>query len=152
MTRKVSSGDASPLALLAQLGHNNPPSPIDSEAEARDHYLTAAQARARYGGVSDMWLWRRLRDDPDFPRPLVVGSRRIFKLSQLVAWERKLILAKAGRRLNPEPQPALGGSSGGGAIAGPPKPKALPRPRRATRDEEREEDRTRSCGSSGGGQ
>lgn len=30
---------------------------------AEERYLTAAQVRKRYGGVSDMWLWRRLNPD-----------------------------------------------------------------------------------------
>jgi hypothetical protein len=30
---------------------------------ACERYLTAAQVRERYGGVSDMWLWRRLNQD-----------------------------------------------------------------------------------------
>ena len=34
-----------------------PPAPVDERAEV---FLTAAQVRARYGDVSDMWLHRRL--------------------------------------------------------------------------------------------
>lgn len=38
----------------------------DAEADAltpaQNIYLTALQVRARYGQVSDMWLWRQLRD------------------------------------------------------------------------------------------
>jgi hypothetical protein len=34
-----------------------PPAPPESEI-----FLTAAHVRARYGGVSDMWLWRRVAE------------------------------------------------------------------------------------------
>jgi|RhiMetdeSRZDD1v2_1073273.scaffolds.fasta_scaffold841638_2 hypothetical protein len=36
-----------------------PPEPTDPSTET---FLTAAQVRARYGGVSDMWLHRRLAE------------------------------------------------------------------------------------------
>jgi len=61
-------------------------------------YLTAAQVRQRYGGVSDMALWRWLRDEKlGFPRPLRIQSRRFWRLTDLVAWE---------RAQNPESPPA----------------------------------------------
>jgi hypothetical protein len=51
-------------------------------------YLTAAQVRKRYGGVSDMALWRWLRDERlGFPQPLRIQSRRFWRLTDLVAWE-----------------------------------------------------------------
>lgn len=57
--------------------------------------LTAKQLRARYGGVSDMALWRWLRDDRlTFPQPLVINRRRYWKLSELMRWE----LARAAER------------------------------------------------------
>jgi predicted DNA-binding transcriptional regulator AlpA len=34
------------------------------------HYLTGPQVRQRYGGRSEMWLWRRDKFDPDFPKPI----------------------------------------------------------------------------------
>src|SRR4051794_37986572 len=37
-----------------------PPLPPPDPADER--YLCAAQVRQRYGGVSDMWLWRRLHE------------------------------------------------------------------------------------------
>lgn len=51
-------------------------------------YLTSAQVRQRYGGRSDMWLWRLLRDDPAFPQPMRVRSVRYWKLEALVEWEK----------------------------------------------------------------
>lgn len=53
-----------------------------------DKFLTATQTRARYGNVSDMWLWRRLHDGTGFPQPMVLGTRRYWRLSELVAWEK----------------------------------------------------------------
>jgi predicted DNA-binding transcriptional regulator AlpA len=50
-------------------------------------YLTATQLRARYGGVSDMWLWRRLEDDTHFPKPMRVKSKRYWRLADLLEWE-----------------------------------------------------------------
>lgn len=44
------------LAYEAAL-KGEPPPALDS---IEDCYLTASQVRKRYGGVSDMWLWRRL--------------------------------------------------------------------------------------------
>jgi predicted DNA-binding transcriptional regulator AlpA len=60
-----------------------------------DVMLTARQVRTRYGGVSDMALWRWLRDERlAFPQPIVINSRRYWKLSDLAQWE----LAQAGRK------------------------------------------------------
>jgi hypothetical protein len=60
-----------------------------------DVYLTSAQVKKRYGGASSMWLWRRLKNDPRFPRPLIVAKRRLWKLSALVTWERRQAAASA---------------------------------------------------------
>lgn len=61
---------------------------------ADDVYLTARQVRARFGDLSDMSLWRWINDpEMDFPRPLVVNTRRFWRLSDLVRWER----GRAGR-------------------------------------------------------
>jgi hypothetical protein len=35
-----------------------------------------------------MWIFRRLRDDSGFLRPIEISGRRFWKLSALVAWER----------------------------------------------------------------
>jgi predicted DNA-binding transcriptional regulator AlpA len=50
-------------------------------------YLSAGQVRARYG-VSDMSLWRWLRDEAlGFPHPIRINGRRFWKLDDLTAWE-----------------------------------------------------------------
>jgi hypothetical protein len=55
--------------------------------EAGEIYLTAPQVRQRFGGKSDMWLWRLRREEPNFPRPVVIRNQRYFRLSELVAFE-----------------------------------------------------------------
>ena len=45
------------LAYEAELRGDPRPEPLPPEHEK---YLSARQVRERYGGVSDMWLWRRL--------------------------------------------------------------------------------------------
>jgi predicted DNA-binding transcriptional regulator AlpA len=50
-------------------------------------YITAPQLRARFGGRSDMWLWRLLNDpQAKFPKPLVIRRNRYWALSELEAW------------------------------------------------------------------
>jgi hypothetical protein len=34
-----------------------------------------------------MWLWRQLRYDPDFPRPIIINTRRYWWLSSLKNYE-----------------------------------------------------------------
>jgi hypothetical protein len=49
--------------------------------------LSAAQVRALFGDVSDMWLFRRLADpDSGFPAPVVIANRRFWQLGQLRQW------------------------------------------------------------------
>ena len=50
-------------------------------------YSTAAQVRSRYGDVSAMWVWRRVKHDPEFPRPLIISGRQYFDLDQLDAYD-----------------------------------------------------------------
>jgi predicted DNA-binding transcriptional regulator AlpA len=50
-------------------------------------YLPAAAVRARYG-VSDMSLWRWLRDEAlRFPAPIRINNRRFWRLAELEKWE-----------------------------------------------------------------
>ncbi len=53
-------------------------------------YLSVAQIRERFGGVSQMWVERKIAGDPSFPRPIKFGGKmfRFFLLSELVEWER----------------------------------------------------------------
>jgi hypothetical protein len=55
-----------------------------------DTLVRTADVRKRYGGVSHMWVERRLSDDASFPKPLYIAKRRFWRLGDLVAWERGL--------------------------------------------------------------
>lgn len=60
---------------------------LDSEAI----YITSRQLRQRFGGVSHMWIERRLADpDPSipFPKPIYIKNRRYWRLDEIEAWER----------------------------------------------------------------
>ena len=57
----------------------------------RKHYSTARQVCERYGGRSQMWLWRKLKSDPKFPRPLAMGKNlRLFDEDELDAYDATL--------------------------------------------------------------
>jgi hypothetical protein len=53
-------------------------------------YLTRAQLRQRYGGVSDMWVHRRLASDPRFPRPMIISGRHFYDVAELDAYDEAL--------------------------------------------------------------
>jgi predicted DNA-binding transcriptional regulator AlpA len=50
-------------------------------------YLTSAQTCARYGGKSVTWLWRRVKHDPSFPKPLKIHNRLYFEIGELDAYD-----------------------------------------------------------------
>ena len=49
--------------------------------------LPSRQVRERYGGRSAMWIWRRLKYDPKFPRPIVISGRQYFDEAELDAYD-----------------------------------------------------------------
>ena len=56
--------------------------------DPQDTLLTARQVRQRLGGVSDMAIWRWLRDERlGFPKPICINRRRYWRLGELAAWE-----------------------------------------------------------------
>lgn len=55
-------------------------------------FITVAQLCERYGGVSFMWIERRLKDDPTFPKPVKFGRLRFFDIDEVIAWERAQVL------------------------------------------------------------
>jgi hypothetical protein len=55
-----------------------------------DVLLTAAQLKRRWGGCSDMLLWRRLARDGEMPAPLRMSGRRYWYLSAILAYECRL--------------------------------------------------------------
>jgi hypothetical protein len=60
---------------------------LDKQSEP-EIFLTAPQLRQRFGGKSDMWLWRLLREEPRFPKPLMIRRNRYWRLSAIEAFER----------------------------------------------------------------
>jgi hypothetical protein len=55
--------------------------------DKRKRYSTGPQVRARYGGRSNMWLWRREHADPLWPKPVVIGGRKFYDESELDAYD-----------------------------------------------------------------
>lgn len=48
--------------------------------------IQAARVRDLCGGVSDMWIWRRLNDDSGFPKPIYIARTRFWREDEIVAW------------------------------------------------------------------
>jgi predicted DNA-binding transcriptional regulator AlpA len=48
--------------------------------------IKASTVRDLCGGVSDMWLWRRLDGDPTFPRPTYICKRRYWRERDIIQW------------------------------------------------------------------
>jgi hypothetical protein len=68
-----------------------PPSLDDAE----EIYLTAIQVRKRFGGVTDMTLHRWLHDKTvGFPQPIYIGKHRYWKLTELLAYERRCVIKR----------------------------------------------------------
>lgn len=60
------------------------------ELQHEDRRVSSAFIRQRFGGVSHMWVERRLKGDPTFPRPIYIARRRFWSLAEITAWERSL--------------------------------------------------------------
>ncbi len=60
-------------------------------------FITAKQLCARWGGVSFMFVERRLKSDPEMPRPLRFenGRLRFFDLDAIEQYERSKIKQSA---------------------------------------------------------
>lgn len=52
-------------------------------------YIDTPSLRTRYGGKSEMWVWRHLANDPEFPKPIKIGNRNFWRLRDLLAYEEK---------------------------------------------------------------
>jgi hypothetical protein len=63
---------------------------MNATEHASEVFLTAPQVRKRFGGRSDMWLWRMLREEPSFPRPLMIRGHRYWRISDLVDFEARV--------------------------------------------------------------
>jgi len=56
---------------------------LDDEA-----LLNSAQTKARCGNVTDMCLWRWMRDERvNFPQPVKINRRNYWKLGDIRAWQ-----------------------------------------------------------------
>ena len=65
--------------------------PTHKSEKKRKRYSTARQVRERYGDRSSMWLWRKLKDDPKFPRPMIMGRNlHLFDDDELDAYDASL--------------------------------------------------------------
>jgi predicted DNA-binding transcriptional regulator AlpA len=54
------------------------------------HYITRKALRARYGGISEMTIWRWERDERlGFPKPTEINHRKYYDLTEIVNWERE---------------------------------------------------------------
>lgn len=60
-------------------------------------YCTATQVRRRYGGISEMGLWRWIHDGKvNFPKPdLIVNGRRLWSEASLDAFDARLMVKEA---------------------------------------------------------
>ena len=66
----------------------HPNTELQTKRKRKRSYSTATQVRERYGNRSAMWLWRKLRDDPRFPRPLDMGRNlKLFDDAELDAYD-----------------------------------------------------------------
>ena len=63
--------------------------------------IPAKLVQRKLGNVSFMFIYRRLADDPSFPRPVVLGKRqRFWNVAELDAWietRRAAIAQDSGR-------------------------------------------------------
>lgn len=64
------------------------PVDVDTTRSGFEHRLIGvADVRSMFGGISDMTLWRWLRDaDLEFPRPIYVQRRRFWREAELIEW------------------------------------------------------------------
>lgn len=59
---------------------------MTTQTELSERRIQAAAVRDLCGGVSDMWLWRRLDRDPTFPRPTYISKRRFWRERDVLQW------------------------------------------------------------------
>jgi hypothetical protein len=56
------------------------------------------QVRDRYGGKSQMWLWRKVAHDPDFPKPVYFGRIQMYGIAALDAYDELIKARSAAER------------------------------------------------------
>ena len=61
--------------------------PAKSESKIESEFVRTSAVQNFFGGVSKMWINRRVHSDPDFPRPVYFGTAVPFwRLSDLRAY------------------------------------------------------------------
>lgn len=81
------------------------------EVSTDSRYLTIGQVRDRFG-VSDMWVWRHIRQY-GFPKPVQFGgptSARHWVLAAVEAWERDRVRQSSSSRFPKSEQPRIAGA------------------------------------------
>jgi hypothetical protein len=64
------------------------------------HYITRKALRARYGGISEMTLWRWEHDEKlGFPNALEINGRKYYDLSEVERFERTQAEFAARKRM-----------------------------------------------------
>jgi hypothetical protein len=70
----------------------------DVERRANRVFIGMAQLRKRWGNCSHMFIERKLKNDPTFPKPYHPGRRRLFALDEIEAYEQASITRKEGSK------------------------------------------------------
>jgi hypothetical protein len=58
-------------------------------------WITSTQVRSRYGNRSAMWVYRKVKFDPAFPKPTYFGRMQMFLVEQLDKYDETLIQQKS---------------------------------------------------------
>lgn len=62
-----------------------PSAPLRHHASDKPGLWTGGQLRA-FLSVSTMWIPRRLKSDPTFPRPIKLGARNFWRIEAIEEW------------------------------------------------------------------
>jgi len=63
------------------------------------HLLPTKDVRARFGNISDMTLWRWLRDESlGFPQPTMIRNRRFWDADEIEAFRERMVGAGIAKR------------------------------------------------------
>jgi hypothetical protein len=65
--------------------HSPVPVPVDAV------FISSRQLLARYGGRSQMWLYRKLQAEPEFPKPTYFGRLQFYRLDELERYEKQAV-------------------------------------------------------------
>jgi len=62
-----------------------------------DTLMGTAAVRESFGDVSTMWVVRRMKDDPDFPAPMYIKTRRYWRKGKIAEYKRLKAAGGAAR-------------------------------------------------------